>query len=468
MTQTDLEARLRELFARKANELTHADLRPSVDGVDALQASPRTMRSRHVLRVAAAAVFVVGVVTAAVAANDEPSRRQTSAGDLPRPVAASTARAWPLTDDEPLPGGVAREQLATPEAAARAYLQAVAQLPGDWPLGSIDENDDAATVHYVLQDVPARVTLARDDTQLWYVTGASTEHLDVGAPTITETGVEVSVAGGIRASTGARVRLTALAADGAPLDTQVVRVVPSDRRAGAAAAPVHGLRWSQTDLPAAVRADVLSDHDGNAASPEVVVGHWSAGIAPPAAAGLPQGVDLRTSGALFTAAGALDDVTAAYMRSRFPDYPTPAVRVDRARTRGTRAFATWASGDASEPLATGLLVLTRTTEGWGVIAATTDGVDLSDVRAGDGRLRGRVVSEDDNALFADVLRADGTPVAGSPRPGGFPGADYRFGTAGGPGRGAIALDVPLAEPAVLRVSLVGGTILSISEVQITP
>jgi hypothetical protein len=84
-------------------------------------------------------------------------------------------------------------------------------------------------------------------------------------------------------------------------------------------------------------------------------------------------------------------------------------------------------------------------------------------------LRGSVVTGNPaGTLAADVVSIDGQPVSGSPYPDGFIlEADYRWGTAGSSDSGRLTLDIgPISGPVAVRVNLVGGTLLSISELML--
>ncbi|HUP84314.1 MAG TPA: hypothetical protein VM143_01480 [Acidimicrobiales bacterium] len=183
------------------------------------------------------------------------------------------------------------------------------------------------------------------------------------------------------------------------------------------------------------------------------------------AAATPSGYDVLTAEPVFLGGvGVVDEVTRAYLKDRFPDYPSPGIKVDTARTRGRRAFARWEVADA---LAAGTLFLRQGEAGWDVIASTTDGIDLTGLRVEPGRVRGEARTTNINSMFADVLLLDGTPVPGAPRPDGQPGAEYRYATAAGPANDAVHIDVVIPSQAVLRVGLVGGTILALSELRLS-
>jgi hypothetical protein len=99
-----------------------------------------------------------------------------------------------------------------------------------------------------------------------------------------------------------------------------------------------------------------------------------------------------------------------------------------------------------------------------VVAATTDGVDLSDLSLREGAVRGVIESNSGQFIGADVLNLDSLPVDTAPHPdGNFPDAATLWGTAGA-SEPPLTLDVPISEPVIIRVNQVGGTFLSISEV----
>lgn len=466
---TDLETRLCRTLQAKASTITEADLslRPLDDlGVVGLVGSTASPRHR-VLALACVVLVLFGLVAGAVL-----SRHGDTGGGMRAPFATpvdrapgpSTARAWPLNGDEPLPGPLPATALQSPEAVAAAYLAEV--FGAEWFVDDVVASGATTVVRYIRQDVPSAVSVARSADGLWYVTGASTELSSPGLPVETPGGVDVSVAPGPRTyESGSPVRLTALGADGRVLATQTSWVQPVDQGA-AGAAPVVALRWAGSELAAAVRMDVLDDHDGNGATPDVVIGHWASAVAAPAAEGVPAGYDVTTAEAVFSAAGPVDDVAAAYVRARFPDYPAPGVTVEPARTRARMAFASWSAGSTTSPDATGLLVMRQSDAGWAVVTAVTAGVDLSDLHLEGGHLRGRITSDNINSLFADVLGMDGEPVVGSPRPGGYQGAASGLGTAAGPATATLDLDVEVGvEAPIVRVHLVGGTVLSVSELR---
>lgn len=189
---------------------------------------------------------------------------------------------------------------------------------------------------------------------------------------------------------------------------------------------------------------------------------------PSAPSGLPN-FDPATAPAVFTATGDPDSVVQAYLDDRFPDYPAPGVSVSVVSVDGGFGSTDWQLTAGGTSPYGGSIFLRRDGETWGVIAATTRGVDLGDLVNDGERVAGRITSSAIDFLAVDVLDLAGEPVAAAPRPGGFPGAAYRFGTAGDSNTGFLDLDLAVVdEIVVVRVQLVGGTLLSIAEVAFVP
>jgi hypothetical protein len=195
--------------------------------------------------------------------------------------------------------------------------------------------------------------------------------------------------------------------------------------------------------------------------PPAALGPWLDG----SGLGLPAGFDPATAPVLFTEAGTPEQVVAGYLAARFPDYPSPGVSFDAVTLDGGRAWTRWSTNEGGGVvIAAGDVLLRLDGDRWAVVAATTDGIDLADVRNDGARIEGTLTNATSQLVAADVLTLDGQPVAEAPRPSGRPGAAYRFGTAGDSDTGALRLDVTVdGTGAVLRVQLVGGTLLSISE-----
>lgn len=179
----------------------------------------------------------------------------------------------------------------------------------------------------------------------------------------------------------------------------------------------------------------------------------------PAAASspLPNGFDPNTASPFFANDGQAADVAVAYLRARFPDYPRPGVAVEPAAIAGLLARVRWStSGESEGVLASGDLFLRQVDGRWGVVAATTDDVDLSDLAYDGERVRGIVRTSSDESLFAEVRDWRGDFVRH---------AQERFG--GGVDELEIDVRNPLA-PATVRVLQVGGTVLSIAEIRFEP
>lgn len=181
--------------------------------------------------------------------------------------------------------------------------------------------------------------------------------------------------------------------------------------------------------------------------------------------GLPASFDATTAPFVFSAPGDAEAVADAYLRARFPGYPVPGVVRGPVTNDGSRAAATWTlTGESSAPY--GGTILLRSDDGaWGVVAATTDGVNLADVTFDGRRVQGRITCSGVDLLAVDVSDLANEPVDGAPRPEGYPGADHRFGTAGDSDTGSLDLDLAATDAAVIvRAQLVGGTLLSIAEI----
>jgi hypothetical protein len=180
---------------------------------------------------------------------------------------------------------------------------------------------------------------------------------------------------------------------------------------------------------------------------------------------LPDGFNLEQATPVFIMDGNPEAVAIEYLESRFVLY---GVAITQVEEEDGYTLVQWAWGrlvDESEleDGETGWLVMRPTAGGLEILAATTDGVDLSDLAVTDGSLRGLVQSNNGQEVGVDVLNLDGTPVDSAPNPEGMPDADFMWGTAGA-GSPPLMLDLHVSGKVLVRVNLVGGGLLSISEV----
>lgn len=183
---------------------------------------------------------------------------------------------------------------------------------------------------------------------------------------------------------------------------------------------------------------------------------------------LPDGFDPEQAAPLLTLDGNPEATASRYLETRIP---TIGAGVKAVEEQDGYTLVQWAWGDLLSPDfpggdrgETGWLILRPVLGGFEVVAATTDGVDLSNLSLTDGAVAGVVESDSGEFIGADVLTLDGVPVVSSPHPDGFnPDAMSLWGTAGA-GNPPLTLDVPVSEPVIVRVNSVGGTLLSISEV----
>lgn len=169
---------------------------------------------------------------------------------------------------------------------------------------------------------------------------------------------------------------------------------------------------------------------------------------------LPAGFDPAAATPVFTADGDADAVATAYVRSRLPRLASLAP----VEMTGVVGRARWTTSSELEGVhATGEVLLRHIDGGWGVVAATTDAVDLGGLRYDGGHLRGVIQSESDELLRVELLdwRNDtGERLRRAPEP--FDSSD-----------GTVTLDVEhRLAPVIVRANLVGGSILSITEVRL--
>ena len=180
---------------------------------------------------------------------------------------------------------------------------------------------------------------------------------------------------------------------------------------------------------------------------------------------LPDGFDPAVARPILVSDASPEEAALGYLLAR---NVTTSAGVTKVVEQDGYTLVGWAWGrllDESEPEQgeAGWVLMRPSNEGFELIAATTDSVDLSDVSITDGRLRGEVTNTSGQQIGVDVLNLDETPVAAAPHPEGMPDADSLWGTAGA-GESPMTLDLPVTEPFIFRVNLVGGALLSISEV----
>ena len=184
---------------------------------------------------------------------------------------------------------------------------------------------------------------------------------------------------------------------------------------------------------------------------------------------LPSGFDPATANPIFSAAGDPDAVAQAYLEARFPDFPAPGVSVAVTEQSDTSAKARWRTGDDGGILEEGNLLMRRDADRWVVVASTTDSIDAGSVTHDGTTVSGRLRTSSEDSLFADVLDWAENPARHAPRPRGASPEMPTIGTAGGPAIGSLALDIPHpGAPAIIRVRLVGGTVLGITEFRLDP
>ena len=254
----ELEAALRDMLQRRA-----ADLQPSrtpASRVIPLDGARRGDERRHarLVRVAAALLLVAGAAGLAALAAD----RRTSGSHSRTAIAQPPVVIWPLGN------GVPDSQLATPEAASRAYVAVVAGLDGDVRFGRTDIQATEATVHYALGDVEARVTLTRRAGR-WYVTGASNELVVIDRVTPLEgTEIYVDVTPGRGTIPIERLRARLVDSTGEVYDTADVEFEDGER-VETRDPPLADGRWQTylhvgpTTEPVAVRVDVVDPGTGD-------------------------------------------------------------------------------------------------------------------------------------------------------------------------------------------------------------
>jgi hypothetical protein len=181
---------------------------------------------------------------------------------------------------------------------------------------------------------------------------------------------------------------------------------------------------------------------------------------------LPDRFDLDQASAVFATDTTLEETALRYLETR---HLADGVGISRVVEQDGYTMVQWAwgrllDGTGVEQGERGWLVMRPADGGYEVLAATTDGIDLSDVvQTSTGHIIGDVISDTDQHLGVDILDLDGTPVASAPNPEGMPDADFVWGTAAS-GTSPLGFDVEVSGAVLLRVNRVGGSLLSISEI----
>ncbi len=186
---------------------------------------------------------------------------------------------------------------------------------------------------------------------------------------------------------------------------------------------------------------------------------------------LPASFDARSVPLVFERQGGPEEVLGRYLLSRLPLYDSFGVDVEfLLDLDGIEIFSWEFVGDDGSAISTGFALLRSTPGGYGVVASVTAQVETRNLTVTNGVLRGAISTTSNGAMFVDVLDRTGQPVDAAVRPDGFaPDQDVLFGTMAGPVDTAAELEVPLdQEGAFVRVNLVGGTILSVTEYWIGP
>lgn len=173
---------------------------------------------------------------------------------------------------------------------------------------------------------------------------------------------------------------------------------------------------------------------------------------------LPPSVDLGSTPPLWTGGDDPAAVANDYLRDRMQlDVVDWEVELGDALVDGPWARFRWRleTGSIDDPaLPSGIVHLRRDPDGWSVVAALTDGVDLSRVTRDAAGVSGGVHDPGDETVRVEVRTLDGEPVGEAAE-----------------GMGTVVLDVPAPValgPVALRLTAVGGHILSVSEVVLVP
>lgn len=190
-------------------------------------------------------------------------------------------------------------------------------------------------------------------------------------------------------------------------------------------------------------------------------------------------VDTDATPALYRADGTPSQVAAQYLVTRLGADAVDAlgITVDEAAADGDLAVVRWAwsrspdGADGDDEALAGLVLLRQSDAGREVIAATIDGVE-AEVTYDGANVNGVVTTATGQTMFIDVVDAAGRPLPGAMNPDGvLTLGTGPVGTAGGPqppGQDSIEFGAyaPSRTHIVVRVSLVGGTVLGVAELPI--
>jgi hypothetical protein len=263
-------------------ERLRTGLRTSAEAVTVPNDLPARVERRISLRrrQARSARLVAGVlvVVAALMAILVRGHETTETGST-TDTSGQTTIIWPLSKT------VRPDQLATPEAATRAYLAEVIGTGTSLPLGGTDVHGADATVHYTLEGTPAAVNLTPRDGS-WFVTGATNELVVIDQVTAPHgTQVDVEVAPGRLDAPVQRLRARLVDSTGQVYDTADVEFEDGEPVEDPGLPLADGswqtyLYVGETTEPLAVRVDVLSSN----VDTDPVLAHAS--VAVPGAANL--------------------------------------------------------------------------------------------------------------------------------------------------------------------------------------
>ncbi|MEM9464270.1 MAG: hypothetical protein AAGA90_02800 [Actinomycetota bacterium] len=195
---------------------------------------------------------------------------------------------------------------------------------------------------------------------------------------------------------------------------------------------------------------------------------WS--TAAPSVDQLPPGT-LAQAVHVFTAEGSAGDVATAYLDSRFPDREVLGVAASEEEITERHALFRWQWERQQEGEA-GWLYLFKGDGRWHVVAATTDGVDMSHVRRDSRGIHGTITTRRGQSLALDLTDietgAPFDPATGElvPLSGDEPHVFASAGSAGPP-KSELAFSMSVArEQFGIRVQQVGGTVLSVGEFEL--